>query len=80
MSKLIISIPEELVKKMEDYPEVNWSSIASRAIENYLKNLKYQEGPIFCQELEMLSERSLKEFLEKEPDIYTDEDLIKRYK
>ena len=35
---------------------------------------------ITSKELEELSEHSLKDFLEKEPDIYTDQDLIERYK
>lgn len=80
MTELKISISDDLVKKMEEHPEINWSFIASKAIENYLQNLDDQEEPISNQELQILSERSLKEFLEKEPDLYTDKDLIKRYK
>ncbi len=76
MTEFKISISDDLVKKMDEYPEINWASIASIAIENYLKNF---EEPITSKELEALSEYSLKEFLEKEPDIYTDQDLIKRY-
>jgi hypothetical protein len=79
MTELKISISDDLVKKMEGHPEINWASIASSAIENYLKNLDLHEESITSKELEELSEYSLKEFLEKEPDIYTDKDLIKRY-
>jgi hypothetical protein len=80
MTELKINISNDLVKKMEEHPEINWASIAKDAIENYLKNLELNEEPITSKELEELSEHSLKEFLEKEPDIYTDQDLIERYK
>ena len=80
MTELKISISEDLVKKMEEHPEINWNSIAKDAIEDYLKNLESDKEPITNRELEELSEHSLKEFLENEPDIYTDQDLIERYK
>lgn len=80
MTELKINISNDLVKKMEEHPEINWASIAKDAIENYLKNIESNEEPITSKELEELSEHSLKEFLEKEPDIYTDQDLIERYK
>ncbi|MHA1440209.1 MAG: hypothetical protein ACTSPD_21890 [Promethearchaeota archaeon] len=79
MNEMKISISDDLVKKLKEHPEINWASIASNAIEKYLKNLDLQEEPITNKELEELSEYSLKEFLENEPDIYTDQDLIKRY-
>jgi len=79
MTELKISITDDLAKKIEKHPEINWSSIASSAIENYLKNLDLYEEPISSEELEELSEYSLREFLENEPDIYKDQDLIKRY-
>ncbi|MHA1489658.1 MAG: hypothetical protein ACTSRI_08385 [Promethearchaeota archaeon] len=79
MTELRISISNDLVKKMKEHPEINWASIASSAIEKYLKNLDLHEEPITSKELEELSEYSLIKFLEKEPDIYTDQDLIKRY-
>ena len=65
---------------MKEHPEINWASIASSAIENNMKNLDLKEEQITSKELEEITEYSLKEFLEKEPDIYTDKDLIKRYK
>ena len=80
MTELKISLPEDLGKKIEEHPEINWSSIASTAIKKYLSELELHEGPIIIEELHKLSEYSLKEFLEKEPDLYTDQDLIKRYK
>ena len=80
MTELKIDISNDLVKKMEEHPEINWASIAKGAIENYLKNIESNEEPITNKELEELSEHTLKEFLENEPDIYTDQDLIERYK
>ena len=80
MTELKISLPEELVKKIEEHPEINWALIASNAIKKYIKELESHRGPIITEELRELSEYSLKEFLENEPDLYTDQDLIKRYK
>ena len=80
MTELKIYISNDLVKKMEEHLEINWASIAKGAIENYLKNIESNEESITSKELEDLSDHSLKEFLEKEPDIYTDQDLIERYK
>ena len=79
MTELKISLPDELAKKIEKHPEINWAFIASNAIQKYMKELESREKPINTQELHELSEYSLKEFLENEPDIYTDQDLIKRY-
>lgn len=80
MTEFSIHISEELESKMRDYPEVDWEPIINRAIKNYLEYLDSQEEPISTKELEKLSENSLKKFLEDEPEIYTDQDLIKRYK
>jgi len=73
LTELKIDISNDLVKKMEEHPEINWASIAKGAIENYLKNIESNEELITSKELEELSEHSLKDFLEKEPDIYTDQ-------
>ncbi len=80
MTEFKISIPEDLAKKIEEHPEVNWTSIASVAIKKYLDELEFDDIPINVEELHALSEHSLKKFLEDEPDLYTDNDLIKRYK
>jgi hypothetical protein len=79
MTELKISLPEELVKKIEEHPEINWAFIASDAIKKCIKELESNNKPIATEELHELSEYSLKEFLENEPDLYTDQDLIKRY-
>ena len=80
MTELKISISNDLAKKMEKHHEINWNSIANIAIENYMKKLELNEVPITNEELVKLSEYSLREFLENEPEIYTDQDLVKRYK
>jgi len=80
MTELKISISDDLAKKMENHPEINLDSVASNAIKNYLMKLELNEGPITDEELVKFSEQSLKEFLENEPEIYTDQDLVKRYK
>ena len=77
--ELKISLPEELAKKIEEHPEINWVFVASNAIKKYIKELESHNEPISTEELHELSEYSLKEFLENEPNLYTDQDLIKRY-
>ncbi len=79
MTELKISIPEDLVEKMKKHPEINWENIISIAIEKYIKNLEIVGNDIDTKELTKLSEHSLKEFLESEPDLYTDDDLKERY-
>lgn len=32
MSNITLSVPEELKKKMEQFPEINWSEVARQAI------------------------------------------------
>ncbi len=79
MTELKVPISDDLVKKMEKHPEINWASIASNAIENYLRNVELSGESITNKELEAHSEHSLRDVLEKEPDIYSEQDLIKRY-
>ena len=80
MTELKIDISDDLKEKMKEHPEINWASIASNAIESCLRSLDLNDELITSKELEDLSEYSLKELLENELDIYTDQDLIKRYK
>ena len=65
-----------IIKK---HPEINWENLISIAIENYINNLEVVGADIDIKELTRLSEHSLKEFLEGEPDLYTDDDLKERY-
>jgi len=40
MTDIKFSIPNDLLKKMENYPEINWSSIVLSAVEKYIENLE----------------------------------------
>ena len=79
MTELKISIPEDLVEKMKKHPEINWENIISIVIEKYINNLEIIGNEIDTKELTKLSEHSLKEFLDDEPDLYSDDDLKVRY-
>ena len=69
MTELKISLPEELSKKIEEHPEINWAYIARNAIKKYIKELELHEEPIITEDLINLTEYSLKDFLEKESGI-----------
>jgi len=79
MTELKISIPKELAEKIKDHPEVNWNKIIKAAIRHYANHLDISENDIDINELMKLSEHSLEDFLNDETDLYTDEDLRKRY-
>lgn len=40
MTDIKFSIPDDLLKKMKKYPEIDWNSIALSAVENYIENLE----------------------------------------
>ena len=79
MTELKISIPKELAEKIKDHPEVNWNKIIKTAIQHYANSLGISENGIDINEFMKLSEYSLEDFLNDEPDLYTDENLRKRY-
>ena len=79
MTEIKVSLPEELANKMKKHPEINWDAIASIVFEKYIENLEIAENEKEIDELTKLSECSLKEFLEKEPDLYSDNDLKLKY-
>ena len=79
MTDKLFSIPEDLYEKMKKFPQVNWDSIALSALKNYIKMLENKEYNQEINAITKISENSLKEFLENEPDLYTDEDLKLRY-
>lgn len=43
MVSVTVSIPEEIKKKMEQFPEVNWSGLVRTIIENKVHNLVWKE-------------------------------------
>ncbi len=44
MSNITISIPDELKKKMEAFPEINWSGFLKRYIESKVERLLWKES------------------------------------
>jgi hypothetical protein len=79
MTEIKFSLPEELAKKMKKHPEINWDAIARIVFEKCIENLEIAENEKEIEELTKLSEHSLKEFLEKEPDLYSNNDLKLKY-
>ena len=43
MTSVTISIPEELRKKMKEFPEINWSGLVRKVIESKIKILSWKE-------------------------------------
>lgn len=56
MIELKIRTSKVLEEKMKRHPEINWASIASAAIEKFLKKRELNQEPITNDELEKLSE------------------------
>ena len=40
MTDIKFSVPDDLLKKMEKYPEIEWSSIVLSTVEKYIENLE----------------------------------------
>lgn len=40
MANITLSLPEELYQKIKDHPEIRWSEIARKAIQQYLDELE----------------------------------------
>ncbi|MBA7685228.1 hypothetical protein ES703_93646 [subsurface metagenome] len=40
MTDLTFSVPEDLLKRMEKYPEIKWDTIALAAVEKYIEKLE----------------------------------------
>ncbi len=79
MTDISFSVYEELLKRMEKYPEIKWETIARTAVKNYLEKLENADNNKEIESMIKLFELSLKNFLENEPDLYSDDDL-KRYR
>jgi hypothetical protein len=80
MTELKISISKKLAKEIKKHPEIKWDNVASAAFEKLIQNLEDRKRKEEVKEMMKISEYSLKEFLESEPDLYTDNDLKKRYR
>jgi len=79
MTDIKFALPEELLRRMKKFPDIDWNKITYIAIEDYIEKLEKLEHEKELAELTNLSEDSLKEFLEDEPDLYTDNDLRLKY-
>jgi len=44
MANITLSIPEDLKKEMENFPEINWSEVARTSIRQKLTNLNFLKG------------------------------------
>lgn len=44
MVNMTLAVPEDLKKEMEKHPEIKWSEIARRAMEDYAKKLEYMDA------------------------------------
>ena len=40
MANITLSVPDGLKKKMEKYPEIKWSQVARKAIEDKIKDME----------------------------------------
>ena len=71
MANITLSIPEDLKKEMEEFPEINWSEVARTSIKQKIVHLKFLKG--FRIDSEITPEDALK--LGKE----VSDLLVKRY-
>lgn len=72
MANITLSIPEELKKEMEKFPEINWSEVARNSIKQKISQLNFLRG--FRMESDISPDDALK--LGREISHL----LIKRYK
>ncbi len=44
MTNMTFSIPDEIYKKMKNYPEIKWSQIARSALIKYIENIELADA------------------------------------
>ena len=44
LANITLSVPEELKKEMEKFPEINWSEVARASIKQKLTHLNFLKG------------------------------------
>ena len=78
MAHITLSIPDDLYKKMKEYPEIKWSEIARNAIKEYLakferrtttKELRERIPKEALKILDEISEEEMREFYSKMVDL-----------
>ena len=72
MANITLSIPEDLKKEMEKFPEINWSEVARDSIKKKIVQLSFLKG--FRMDSEITPDEALK--LGKE----VSRSLVNRYK
>jgi hypothetical protein len=72
MANITLSIPEDLKKEMEKFPEINWSEVARDSIKKKIAQLSFLKG--FRMDSEITADEALK--LGKE----VSRSLVNRYK
>jgi hypothetical protein len=72
MVTVTLSVPIELKKRMEQFPEINWSEVARQAFMEKIEDL------LFLQEFKSKSGMTMKEALEMGAE--TDGSLSRKYK
>ena len=58
MSTMTLAVPEDVKKKMEEFPEINWSEVARQAFTQKLTDLEFLRK--FKSKSTLTSEESLK--------------------
>jgi hypothetical protein len=72
MVTVTLSVPIELKKRMEQFPEINWSEVARQAFIEKIEDL------LFLEEFKSKSNMTMKEALTEGSEI--DRSLSKKYK
>jgi len=58
MANITLSIPEDLKKEMEKFPEINWSEVARDSIKKKIAQLSFLKG--FRMDSEITPDEALK--------------------
>ncbi len=72
MANITLSIPEDLKKEMEKFPEINWSEVARDSIKKKIAQLSFLKG------FKMDSDITIDEALKLGQEV--NQLLVKRYK
>ena len=46
MARITVSIPQELCDKMKRHPEIKWSEVVRKSLEDYIERLEIVEGGV----------------------------------
>ncbi|MDK2915192.1 MAG: hypothetical protein PWQ79_2107 [Thermococcaceae archaeon] len=68
MPTMTLSIPPELYRRMKKHPEIKWSEIARRAIEEYLQELESSKTEMSMDEFRNILGKEILKDMESTPD------------